>query len=192
MTDFYTYFELGMRHILDIRGIDHILFILVLCLAYDFSKWVKILILLTAFTLGHTLTLFLNSFNLLILNHKVVEFLIPISIIISALANIFNNGKKQHNSNFSYALVLFFGLIHGLGFAGYFSSLVGKSNSILMPLLSFNVGLEVGQILFVLIIFSILAVLINVFKAKYFSLNYIISAWVGGYATLLAIQSYPY
>ena len=175
--------------------------ILYLFAAYGFirnKKWTTVLlgistiILITAFTLGHSITLFLNSFQLLSINNRFVEFLIPVTIIISAISNIIKNGKKQKTATFNYALVLFFGLIHGLGFASYFSSLLNKSESILKPLLGFNLGLEAGQIIFISISLLLFAVFINVFKARYQTLNLIISAWIGGYTTFLAIQNYPF
>lgn len=150
MSTFSVYFSLGRDHIADINGIDHILFIVALCVRYQFSDWKKLLILITAFTIGHSITLALSVFNFVSISTEWIEFLIPITIILTALSNFFVK-KFQFREKFPliYYLALFFGLIHGLGFSNYLKSLLGQSNNIVTELLAFNIGLEIGQLLIV-------------------------------------------
>lgn len=150
MSTFSVYFSLGRDHIADINGIDHILFIVALCVRYQFSDWKKLLILITAFTIGHSITLVLSVFNFVSISTEWIEFLIPITIILTAFSNFFVK-KFQFREKFPliYYLALFFGLIHGLGFSNYLKSLLGQSNNIVTELLAFNIGLEIGQLLIV-------------------------------------------
>lgn len=150
MSTFSVYFSLGRDHIADINGIDHILFIVALCVRYQFSDWKKLLILITAFTIGHSITLALSVFNFVSISTEWIEFLIPITIILTAFSNFFVK-KFQFREKFPliYYLALFFGLIHGLGFSNYLKSLLGQSNNIVTELLAFNIGLEIGQLLIV-------------------------------------------
>ncbi len=165
MNEFGLYFSLGKEHIADLQGIDHILFILALCLRYQFSDWKKILILVTAFTIGHSITLALSVFEVFSFSSKWIEFLIPVTIIITAVSNVFVK-KFVFKTNFSliYFFALAFGLIHGLGFSNYLKSLLGKDESIIIQLLAFNVGLEVGQLLIVLFVLIISAILVTLLK----------------------------
>ncbi len=165
MNEFQLYFNLGRQHIADLQGMDHILFILALCLRYQFTDWKKILILITAFTIGHSITLALSVFHIVEFSSKWIEFLIPITIVITAFSNIFVK-KFVFKSNFSmiYVFALVFGLVHGLGFSNYLKSLLGKDESIIFQLLAFNVGLEVGQLVIVLIVLIISAILVNLIK----------------------------
>jgi hypothetical protein len=152
---FYDYLMLGFDHILDTNGYDHILFVTVLCALYDPSDWKKILILVTAFTIGHSLTLALAALNIVKVNPTLVETLIPITIILTGVFNIFmvmSSSKSKGNVSLNYVLAGFFGLIHGLGFSNYFRAILGKEESIVKPLLAFNVGVEVGQIIMVTVI----------------------------------------
>jgi len=152
---FYDYLMLGFEHILDTNGYDHILFITVLCALYDPADWKKILILVTAFTVGHSLTLALAALNIVKVNPSLIETLIPVTIILTGVYNIFRvmaAGNSKGNVAFNYALAGFFGLIHGLGFSNYFRAILGKEESIVKPLLAFNAGVEVGQIIMVSLI----------------------------------------
>lgn len=156
MSDFWLYFNLGLNHVLDWKAYDHILFLIVLCAAYSFSSWKKILILVTLFTLGHTLSLLLVNYNIVSVSSGVIEFLIPITILVTAIYNILSSGKgkKTDKMGLYYMVTIFFGLIHGLGFASFFSAL--DSGTSFLPLLEFALGIEAAQII-VVIIFLILA-----------------------------------
>ncbi|MDX5319868.1 MAG: HupE/UreJ family protein [Bacteroidota bacterium] len=159
MSAFTTYLELGFYHILDPKGLDHLLFIVALCAAYDIKNWKRILILVTAFTVGHSLTLALSATDFLHVDSDIVEKIIAITIGVTALQNILISKPDQTAHRLKYAAALVFGLFHGLGFSGYFSSLLGREESILLPLFSFNLGIEFGQLIIVglMLLFFLLA-----------------------------------
>lgn len=158
MSDFWLYFNLGLHHVLDWGAYDHVLFLIILCAAYTFSSWKKILILVTMFTVGHTLSLLLASYKIVSVSSSVVEFLIPVTILVTAIFNIFSPKKSKAKSTdkmgLYYVVTIFFGLIHGMGFASFFTAL-DTENSIL-ALLEFALGIEAAQII-VVVIFLILA-----------------------------------
>lgn len=144
---FGSYLELGFDHILDLNGYDHILFLVALCAAYSFREWKKILILVTAFTIGHSITLALSALSIINIDAELIELLIPITILITAILNLIINPKQGSLKwQFIYLLPLFFGFIHGMGFSNYFKALLGKESEIILPLFAFNLGVELGQI----------------------------------------------
>ena len=143
---FQTYLELGFDHISDLKGYDHILFIVALCAAFTLGEWKQILILVTAFTIGHSVTLALASLDIIRLPAQLIEVLIPITILVTAVLNVYKKPAATHSWKTSYFLPLFFGLIHGMGFSNFFKSLLGREADILVPLLAFNIGVEIGQI----------------------------------------------
>lgn len=147
---FEIYFELGIKHIADFGAYDHILFVVALSATFNLSTWKRLVFLITAFTVGHSLTLLLSVLNIIQFDTKIIEFLIPITIIFSCLLNIFQN--KNNQSSIMYALVLGFGFIHGMGFSNYLKSLLGAESSIIQPLFAFNLGLEVGQLAIVFVV----------------------------------------
>ena len=189
MTSFELYFKLGLQHILDLQGFDHILFILALCAVYVARDWVKILLLVTAFTLGHSLTLALATFEVVQIRSEVIEFLIPVTIAFTALATLIkpkpNSGK---GIQLNYLLALFFGLIHGMGFSNYLRSLLGKEASIWQPLLAFNVGLEIGQIVIVGA-FLLITSLVHLAGMNRKEWTLIVSAFILGVACMLMLQT---
>jgi hypothetical protein len=189
MTSFELYFKLGLQHILDLQGFDHILFILALCAVYVARDWVKILLLVTAFTLGHSLTLALATFEVVQIRSEVIEFLIPVTIAFTALATLIkpkpNSGK---GIQLNYLLALFFGLIHGMGFSNYLRSLLGKEASIWQPLLAFNVGLEIGQIVIVAA-FLLITSLVHLAGMNRKEWTLIVSAFILGVACMLMLQT---
>ncbi len=156
MDELFLYLRLGFKHIIDLGGVDHIFFVLALTLRYVWTDWKKILILVTAFTIGHSLTLALSTLSLLDIPVNWIEFLIPVTILITAVSNFWvHDFEFKQRFSAHYGLALFFGLIHGLGFSNYLKSLLGKEDSLLGPLFSFNLGLEIGQILIVLVILAL-------------------------------------
>jgi hypothetical protein len=164
MNDFSFYFSLGWTHIISIDALDHLLFILALTATYQLKDWKKVLILVTAFTIGHSTTLVLSSFDIIRFSSKWVEFLIPLTIVITGLLN-FNQPEKNTNRQWlNYAIALFFGLIHGMGFANTIRVMLASSQSITIPLLGFNLGLEAGQI--VVVTFILLMAWLLVTKAR--------------------------
>jgi len=159
MNEFWVWFSLGLKHILDFAGYDHILFVTLLVLTYSFNEWSKLLVLITAFTIGHSVSLALSVTSAIHLHQPFTEFLIALSIFISALYNLFNyNNSKSKKPWLLYLIVSFFGLIHGMGFSYLLKSMLGPGQNVLVPLLYFNLGLELGQLIIVLfvIIFSLL------------------------------------
>lgn len=191
MQDFSLYFELGWQHILDWKGYDHILFVMVLCGTYLLSDWRKVLILVTAFTIGHSITLALSVFKIIHVKTDLIEFLIPVTILVTAASNILAGKSKPKGLYLKYAFALFFGLIHGLGFSNYLNSLLGKSTNIVAELFAFNVGLEFGQIIIVsgILIFSFL--LLNVFKVKKWDWTFFLSSAIFGISFIMAAERWP-
>ena len=148
---FLKFLELGLYHIVSFSSYDHILFLVVLSVPYVFKDWKRLLILVSFFTLGHTLSLLLGVYGIINLKVNVVEWLIPFTIILMALYNVFSAGKSSKHSNpvIIVCLVLFFGLIHGLGFANAFVSVVRSDESTLLSIIEFAFGLELGQFVIV-------------------------------------------
>lgn len=191
MGQFGIYFELGREHILDINGIDHILFVVALCVIYQLQDWKKVLILVTAFTIGHSITLALSTLNLVNFRSDIIEFLIPVTIFVTAFGNLLRKQSALTPSKFNtnYFFALFFGLIHGLGFSNYLKSLLGKEDSIVTPLLAFNVGLELGQIIIVLFFMVIAFVFVSLFNVSRRDWTLIISSAVAGIAITMMIET---
>ena len=154
MSDFWIYFEVGMRHVLNLFSYDHVLFLIALSVPYVFKDWKKVLLLVSLFTVGHTLALLLSVYEIIVVKVDIIEFLIPITILITAFFHLFTAGKSAKNESISVigVITLFFGIIHGLGFATHFKSIIGgASDSKLLPLLEFATGIEVAQIIVVLV-----------------------------------------
>jgi hypothetical protein len=188
MSEFRLYFELGREHILDYKnGYDHILFVVALCALYIFRDWKRVLVLVTAFTIGHSITLALATLNLISVNVAWIEFLIPLTIFITAFSNLFKNeeniGDRAIQINYGYALV--FGLIHGMGFSNYLKSILGRDRSIVSQLLAFNLGLEFGQIIVVVIFMTICFLLVDLFGLNRRDWKMVISSMVAGMALIL-------
>lgn len=162
MSEFMLYLQIGLRHVLDIRAYDHVLFLIALVVPYHFKDWKKIITLVSVFTLGHTLALFMAVFDMVKINVSLVEFLIPITILATAVHNLFTAGKGGGKSNVSAAvfITLFFGIIHGLGFSNYFNTiLAGSPSDKLLPMLEFALGIELAQLAVVLTVLIISALM---------------------------------
>jgi hypothetical protein len=179
----------GLHHILDKNAYDHLLFVMVLCAVYAIHDWRKILILITAFTIGHSITLALATLRIISIKIELVEFLIPLTILVTAILNLFTkedrNYSKGNMVQTNYWLALFFGLIHGMGFSNYLRMLLGKEKSIFTPLLSFNIGLEVGQIIIVAIFMVASFILTDIFGVSRRDWRLIVSSAIGGIALIL-------
>ena len=192
MQDFWLYFTLGFEHIADLAGYDHIIFVLALCLRYTFDDWKRIVVLITAFTIGHSITLALSTLNYINISAGLIEFLIPVTIVITALSNI-SQKEFRFKTRFPpiYFLALFFGLIHGLGFSNYLKSLLGKDTNIIPQLLAFNIGLEVGQLLIValVLIVSLICIRFLNFQRREYLLYG--SGAVFGIALIMALERFP-
>ena len=166
MNDLAFYFKEGWHHIISLNALDHQLFIVALSAIYILRDWRKVLVLITAFTIGHSLTLALSIYDVIRANEKWVEFLIPITIIITALFNFFVKDFNTKNLQINYLFALFFGLIHGLGFANSIRFMLARNQKIGSGLLGFNLGLEAGQIVCVTIILLTAYLFINIFRLK--------------------------
>jgi len=192
MSDFWIYFNHGLKHVLDIYAYDHILFLLALTVPYDFKDWKKILLLVSLFTLGHSLALLLSVFNILILKVNIVELIIPITILATALYNLITSGKssKKDGITFIAFITVFFGIIHGLGFANYFNTIAsGKPTDKFIPLTEFALGIECSQIIVVIIALCLSFMVQNLFKFSKRDWTLTISAFVVGVLIPVVIQS---
>jgi HupE / UreJ protein len=188
MSEFHLYFDLGRDHILDYaNGYDHILFVIALCALYISRDWKKILILVTAFTVGHSVTLALSTLRIVSVKAELIEFLIPLTIFITAMSNLFKNENNISDGpmQMNYIFATFFGLIHGLGFSNYLKSLLGKDQGIITQLLAFNLGLEFGQIIIVLLFMSIAFVLVDLFGLNRRDWKMVISSAIAGISLVL-------
>ena len=164
MSNFIIHVKLGFKHVLDFNGYDHILFLIVLAVIFSFSQWKKVLLMITFFTVGHTFTLSLATYQIVTIKETVIEFLIPITILITAVVNILKfsiNSPKRKKTNLFFAL--FFGLIHGLGFSNFLRVTLGRSENKLIPMLEFALGIELAQIVIVLTVLILGTVLIHFF-----------------------------
>lgn len=193
MRTFGLYLSLGFEHISDIAAYDHILFLLALCSVYSFQQWKKVLILVTAFTLGHSLTLALATLDLVHISNSLIEFLIPVTIGVTGICNVAHKAEKPSSSTykFKYGTALFFGLIHGLGFSNYLRSLLGTEKDLLLPLFSFNLGLELGQILIVILILLLAYLSVSIMDMKKREWNLLLSGAAIGVSLILCIERWP-
>jgi len=192
MNDFWIFFKVGLNHVLDLHGYDHLLFLIALTAPYVAKEWKKILILVSFFTLGHTLALLLSVFNVIAVKAEIVEFLIPITILIAALFNLIMAGKTAKNGSMTFvaSVTVFFGIIHGLGFSNYFNSILpGKPAEKLGPLFEFALGIESAQILVVIgvLILGFIAQTLFRFNKRDFTL--IMSSFVIGVLVPLLIEN---
>ena len=191
MSNFITHVELGFKHVLDFNGYDHILFLIVLAVIFSFSQWKKVLLMITFFTVGHTFTLGLATYQIVTIKETVIEFLIPITILITAVVNILKfsiNSSKREKTNLFFAL--FFGLIHGLGFSNFLRVTLGRSEDKLIPMLEFALGIELAQIVIVLSVLILGTVLIHFFRVSKRDWVVITSAIVIGITIPIIRDSY--
>jgi hypothetical protein len=166
MQDLGFYFIMGWHHIIAWDALDHILFVLALSAIYLLGNWKQVLVLVTAFTIGHSLTLALSVYDIIRVNSTWVEFLIPCTIIATALFNFFQKDYNPGSLRLNYFLALFFGLIHGLGFANAIRFMMAKDQTIGWSLFGFNIGLEAGQIVVVLSILLLSYFVVNLARLK--------------------------
>lgn len=192
MTDFWIYFKIGLSHVLDINGYDHVLFLIALTVPYAFKDWKRILLLVTLFTIGHTFALLLSVFNIVTVKATLVEFLIPITILVTAFFNLFTAGKssKQESITFIGAITVFFGVIHGLGFSNYFKAILpGNPSEKVVPLLEFALGIEAAQILVVIAVLLLSFIVQTLFRFNKRDFTLVMSAFVIGVVVPLIIEN---
>ena len=191
MGDFGFYFGLGWEHIISFDALDHQLFIATLAAIYLLKDWKQVLILVTAFTIGHSLTLALSVFDIIRFPSNWVEFLIPVTIVITAISNLFQKKFTERSIRINYFLALFFGLIHGMGFANSIRFMLAKDQNIGWGLFGFNVGLEVGQIAVVLILLVIAHLIVNLSRVNRKDWVIFLSASVFSLALKIALERIP-
>ncbi len=192
MNDFTFYFSIGWEHIINTEALDHIFFIAALAAIYMLKDWRQVLILVTAFTIGHTITLILSTKRIVEINESWVEFLIPCTIVVTAISNLFQKSFTTKAIRINYFLALFFGLIHGLAFANTLRMILAPEQSFALSMFSFSVGLESGQILIVFIILLLSQFFIGVLKIQRLHWVIFVSAVVFGLAMEMALQRLPW
>jgi hypothetical protein len=188
MSDFGFYFNLGWEHIISRDALDHQLFILALAAIYLLKDWRQVLVLVTAFTIGHSLTLALTVFNVIHFPSNWIEFLIPCTIVITAISNLFQKNFTPKSIRINYFLALFFGLIHGMGFANKLRVILAEDQSIGWSLFGFNVGLEAGQIIIVMIVLLISFLFVQLLKINRREWVIFVSAAAFSIALKMAIE----
>ena len=191
MSDFSFYFKIGWEHIINIEALDHIFFIAALAAIYMLKDWQQVLILVTAFTVGHSITLALSTLRVVEVPSAWVEFLIPCTIVFTAISNLFQRDFTARSIRINYFLALFFGLIHGLAFANTLRMIIAQDQNFALSMFSFSVGLELGQIMIVLIILLISQLFIVTLRVKRRDWVIFISAAVFALALEMAIQRWP-
>jgi hypothetical protein len=192
MSDFGFYFKMGWEHIISTDALDHQLFILALACVYTIKDIKRVLILVTAFTIGHSLTLALSVLDIIRFSSKWVEFLIPCTIFITALNNLFQVDSAGKSARINYYLALCFGLIHGMGFANAIRIMLAKDQTIAVGLFGFNVGLEAGQIFVVAIILLLGILFLNYFKVKRRDWIFFLSSGVFALSLKMALERIPF
>ena len=192
MTDFLFYLQLGWEHIISSDALDHQLFILALVAIFSFKDLKKVLILVTAFTIGHSVTLALSAFDIIRFPSNWIEFLIPCTIVFTALDNLIFSKNVEKLIKLNYFLALFFGLIHGMGFANSVRMMLAQEQSITIPLFGFNVGLEIGQIAVVIIVLSIFYLFSTFLKLQKKHWILLVSAPILVVSLKMAIERIPF
>lgn len=191
MQDFSFYFSLGWHHIISLSALDHILFIIALSAIYILEDWKQVLVLVTAFTIGHSITLALSVFDIIRFRADWVEFLISCTILITAVSNLFLHSFSYKSIRLNYYLALFFGLVHGMGFANTIRFVLAQDQHIGSSLFAFNIGLEAGQIVVVLILLIIAFVFIQLLKVNRREWVIFLSAAVISLAVKMAFERIP-
>jgi hypothetical protein len=192
MSEFWVYFQIGLHHVLDIQAYDHVLFLMALVIPFTFKDWKKIILSVTLFTLGHTTALVFSVYKILVVKASFIEFLIPITILLTAIYNLASIGKlnKKGSINWVFLITLFFGIIHGFGFSNYFNTLLGgSSNSKLVPLLEFALGIEAAQLTVVLAVLVLAYIVQTGFKYSRRDWILVGSAFIVGVVLPMIIES---
>jgi len=191
MDNFLFYLEFGFTHILDLAGYDHMLFLLALCALYRLKNWKQVLILVTAFTIGHSITLAAAALDIIKFPGELIEFLIALTIFLTAAVNIVMAKDEELNPQqlkINYGMALIFGFIHGMGFSNQFKALLGMEESIVPILLPFNLGIELGQILFVVVIMLLAGLFVERLKIPFKYWKYGLSVIAGAFALYMMSQ----
>lgn len=191
LDDFWFNLQYGLNHVLDINAYDHVLFLIVLTIPFMFKDWKRVLLLVSIFTVGHTLSLILAAYGIVSVSPNLIEFLIPLTILVVALFHVFTSGKgaQKEKIGILFLSTLFFGLIHGLGFAREFQILIGRSERKLVPLLEFAIGIEIAQIIIVFIVLFLGFLCQTIFRFSKRDWIMVVSAIVIGLVIPMLINS---
>ena len=192
MQDFIFFLQLGWEHIISLDALDHQLFIFALIAVYSHKDLKKVLILVTAFTIGHSITLALSVLDLFRVSGKWIEFLIPLTIVITTLDNILMKNNQKMLMTMNYYLAMIFGLVHGMGFANTARMIMTKEQSLFVPLLGFNIGLELGQLAVVLMFLIMLYLFLNILKVNRKDLVLFVSSGVFALSLQMALERFPF
>lgn len=187
-----NYFFDGIAHITDIEGYDHMLFLLAMCSPYTHKEWKPILFMATAFTLGHSASLLLSALDLIRFSSSVIEFCIPLTILITATVNFVSSDKPAALANYRYLTALLFGIIHGMGFSSYFRMISGEGVSFIKQLFLFNLGVEAGQLFIIACILALVAILARVMPKNHKKIPKGIALLSFALALMLAIEKWPF
>ncbi len=193
MQNLWFYIKLGLDHVLDFSAYDHMLFLAALALPFTFKNWRKVVVLATVFTIAHCLSLALSTYDVLVMNVELVELLIPVTIIVTAIFNLFYiNARAQDKSLLLHILATtFFGLIHGFGFSNYFRMLVAEEDDKLFPLLGFATGIEISQLLIVLSVLTLTHISLFILKIKQMRFVVISSILIILFTLPMLIRTFP-
>jgi len=193
MKDFGLYFTWGLQHILTWEALDHILFVAALCLRYQFKDYKKIVILITAFTIGHCTTLVLSSLNIINVKTSLTEFFIALTIVFTAFSNLFvKDVAHQKKLPFIYFMAMIFGMVHGLGFAYGLKSILGRNESIFVPLFAFNTGIEIAQVLVALVVLCVSYIFAHFLHVPFRTWLLFVSGIIFGLALQMVIERIPF
>ena len=192
MSELLSYFQLAWQHVLDINNYNHVVFLIALAVPYAFKDWKRVLLLVTIFTIGQTLGLLLSIFGIIMIKTILIDFLIPITILITAIFNLFTVGKsyKGNGINLIGIITLFFGLIHGLEFSIFFKSITkGGLSDKMKPLLEFALGIEASQILIVFIVLIVSYIVQTFFRFSKRDFTLVLSAFIIGVVLPLIVKN---
>jgi len=192
MSDFWLYLKLGLTHVLDWQAYDHIVFLIVLVAAYNFSNWKRIFILVSLFTIGHTASLLLANYSVVTVSSKWIEFLIPVTILVAAVYNLFTSGKinRSEKVGLFYVITVFFGLIHGFGFATYYKMITGGND--ILPLFEFALGIEFAQLIIVAIVLISSFIFQSIFRFNKRDWVLVVSSIVIGVVIPMLQNNWPF
>jgi hypothetical protein len=190
MSDFWLYFKLGLEHVLDWKAYDHILFLVALTAAHNFVSWKRLLVLVSLFTVGHSISLLLANYDIVSVSSNVIEFLIPLSILIAAIYNLYasKNQKADRKSGIILIITIFFGLIHGFGFAAYYRMI--NIDGGILPLLEFALGVEASQIIVVLLVLVAAFIFQAIFRIAKRDWVLVVSSIVIGFVFPMLIENW--
>ncbi len=190
MSDFSFYLELGLFHVLDWKAYDHLLFLVALSIPFSFRQFKTVFWLVTFFTLGHTVSLFISVYEIIRPPVNLIEILIPITIIVTGVSNIINSQKNKTNHKTGILISLFFGIIHGFGFGNYFNQISFPLESKVAPLVGFSFGVEFSQLIIVLIILIANFLAMKTFNVQHTKYITMVSIFIVGFSFNMILNSF--